>query len=39
MLRILVIAGFAAPRLSGWSIMATVEPTTRVITTSEDSNR
>ena len=39
MLRILLIAAIAAPLLSGSIIIATDEPTTRVITTSEDSNR
>ena len=41
MLRILLIAAIAAPLLSGCIsiIIATDEPTTRVITTSEDSNR
>ena len=39
MLRILLIAAIAAPLLSGCIIIATDEPTTCVITTSEDSNR
>ena len=39
MLRILLIAAIAAPLLSGCIILATDEPTTRVITTREDSNR
>ena len=39
MLRILLIAAIAAPMLSGCIIIATDEPTTRVITTSEDSSR
>ena len=39
MLRILLIAAIAAPLLSGCIIIATDEPTTRVITTSEDASR
>ena len=36
MLRILLIAAIAAPMLSGCIIIATDEPTTRVITTSTE---
>jgi len=39
MLRILLIAAIAAPMLSGCIIIATDEPTTRVITTSSDDAR
>ena len=39
MLRILLIAAIAAPLLSGCIIIATDEPTTRVITTSDESTR
>ena len=39
MLRILLIAAIAAPLLSGCIIIATGEPTTRVITTSDDASR
>jgi hypothetical protein len=39
MLRILLIAAIAAPMLSGCIIIATDEPTTRVITTSDDASR
>ena len=39
MLRILLIAAIAAPLLSGCIIIATDEPTTRVITTSDEASR
>ena len=39
MLRILLIAAIAAPMLSGCIIIATDEPTTRVITTSDEASR
>lgn len=39
MLRILLIAAITAPLLSGCIIIATDEPTTRVITTSDDASR
>lgn len=39
MLRILLIAAIAAPMLSGCIIIATDKPSTRVITTSDDTNR
>lgn len=39
MLRILLIAAIAAPLLSGCIIISTDEPTTRVITSSDESSR